>query len=293
MSPTSKRYETAACHACFSLRRHGGCRASSTSARRHLPRRAFNIASYALRPISSRAMRLGVGEFVILRRAHLISSRRCRRASSFAASRAAAASRVAPAEPVARGRCSSSLRCDSFEVTIPGRRSRRGGGVSESPCCVIAAVRATAYRRCRCAAVAPVERPQHFKAATMGKPLVMGRRTFQSIAARCRATTIVSSRQRFQSGGRFGPGDLDEAAGARRAAARAVASRKSSSLAAATSNQRRSPRDAPAHHEVDLHRKGRAFPADRRRTMARSQPPQRRTRPRDDADFAFVEYERR
>jgi dihydrofolate reductase len=138
---------------------------------------------------------------------------------------------------------------------------------------------------------------KHFKAATMGKPLVMGRRTFQSIGGALpgRTTIVVTRDSAFKAEGVSVAGDLDEALALAEAAARAVGVEEIVVAGGGDVYQQAIGRATRLHiTEVDLAPQGDAhFPpidAGQWREVSRRKGERG---PRDDADFAFVEYERR
>ena len=135
---------------------------------------------------------------------------------------------------------------------------------------------------------------KHFKAATMGKALVMGRKTFQSIGGPLpgRTIVVVSRDRAFKAEGVLVAGDVDEAlaeAAASAAGADEIVVAGGGEVYAQTIGR------ASRLHltEVDLAPLGDARfpPIDRAEWRELSRQKGERG-PRDEADFAFVEYER-
>jgi dihydrofolate reductase len=138
---------------------------------------------------------------------------------------------------------------------------------------------------------------KHFKAATIGKPLVMGRKTYQSIGAPLpgRTTIVVTRDASFAPAGVSVAHDVDEALRVAEAAARASGSNE---IVIAGGGEIYTETILRASRllitEVDLAPAGDArFPAIDPSLWreARREPGVRG--PRDEAEFAFVEYERR
>ena len=138
---------------------------------------------------------------------------------------------------------------------------------------------------------------KHFKAATMGKALVMGRKTFQSIGAPLpgRTTIIVTRDPRFAPKGATVAADLDAALRLAEAAARAAGSDEIIVAGGGEIYAQAIGRAARLHiTEVDLAPPGDAHfpPIDPTLWREVSRAKGERSS-RDDADFAFVEYGRR
>jgi dihydrofolate reductase len=138
---------------------------------------------------------------------------------------------------------------------------------------------------------------KHFKAATMGKPLIMGRKTYQSIGAPLAGrTTIVVTRDRdFAAEGILVAPGVDEALALAEAAARAGGSDE---ILVAGGGEVYAETIGRAARllvtEVDLAPAGDAhFPAIDPALWREARRVFGVRGPRDDADFAFVEYERR
>lgn len=137
---------------------------------------------------------------------------------------------------------------------------------------------------------------KHFKAATMGKALVMGRKTYQSIGGALPGrTTIVVTRDRaFAAEGVAVAADLDAALKLADAATRAAGADEIVVAGGGEIYAQAIGRAARLHiTEVDLTPEGDACfpaidPAEWREVSRRKA----ERGPRDDADFAFVEYER-
>ena len=138
---------------------------------------------------------------------------------------------------------------------------------------------------------------KHFKAATMGKALVMGRKTYQSIGGPLLGRTIiVVTRDRaFAAEGILVGRDVDEALALAEAAARAA---QADEIVIAGGGEIYAQTIGRASRlyvtEVDLAPAGDARfpPIDRAQWREVSRRKGERG-PRDEADFAFVEYERR
>jgi dihydrofolate reductase len=138
---------------------------------------------------------------------------------------------------------------------------------------------------------------RHFKAATMGKALVMGRKTFQSIGGPLSGRTIVVvTRDRaFTAEGVSVAGDVDDALALAEAAAIAAGADEIVVAGGGEIYAQTIGRASRLHlTEVDLAPSGdarfpRIDPADWRETSRR----RGERGPRDEADFVFVEYERR
>jgi dihydrofolate reductase len=138
---------------------------------------------------------------------------------------------------------------------------------------------------------------KHFKALTWGKPLVMGRKTFASIgrALPGRETIVVTRDAAFASSGALVARSLDEALDLAAERARLIGA---DDIVIAGGGEIYAQTIGRASRlfitEVGLDAEGEArFPRidlEQWREISR-QPGERG--PRDDADFAFVEYERR
>jgi dihydrofolate reductase len=138
---------------------------------------------------------------------------------------------------------------------------------------------------------------KHFKAATMGKALVMGRKTYASIGGPLPGRTIfVVSRDRtFKPEGVSVAGDVDAALKLAAAAARAEGADEIVVAGGGEIYAQTIGRASRLHlTEVDLEPAGDAHfpPIDPAAWREVSRTKGERS-PRDDADFAFVEYERR
>jgi len=137
---------------------------------------------------------------------------------------------------------------------------------------------------------------RHFKAATMGKALVMGRKTYQSIGGPLSGRTIVVvTRDRaFAAAGVSVARDVDEALALAEAAALAAGSDEIVVAGGGEIYALTIGRASRLHlTEVDVAPEGDAHfppidPAQWREVSRR----QGERGPRDEADFAFVEYER-
>ena len=138
---------------------------------------------------------------------------------------------------------------------------------------------------------------KRFKALTMGKPLVMGRKTFQSIGRRLpgRETIVVTRDRGFCSEGAFVAHSLEAALelAAQRAAAMgadAIILAGGGELYAQTIGRA----DRLAVTEVALEPQGDArFPPIDPKLWREARRERGVRGPRDEADFAFVDYERR
>jgi dihydrofolate reductase len=137
---------------------------------------------------------------------------------------------------------------------------------------------------------------KHFKATTMGKPLVMGRKTYQSIGAPLagRTTIVVTRDPTFAAEGVSVARGIEDALRLAEAAARAGGVEEILVAGGGEIYAETIGRAARLHiTEVDLAPEGDAHfppidPAQWREASRR----QGERGPRDDADFAFVEYER-
>ena len=137
---------------------------------------------------------------------------------------------------------------------------------------------------------------KHFKAATMGKPLVMGRKTYQSIGGPLpgRTIVIVSRDRAFTAEGALVAGDLGQALALAVAAARESGADEIVVAGGGEIYAQAIGRASRLHiTEVDLAPEGDArFPTidpDEWREASRWKGERGA---RDEADFAFVEYER-
>jgi dihydrofolate reductase len=138
---------------------------------------------------------------------------------------------------------------------------------------------------------------KHFKAATMGKALVMGRKTFQSIGGPLAGRTIVVvTRDRaFAAAGVSVAADVDDALALAEAASIAAGADEIVVAGGGEIYTQTIGRASRLHlTEVDLTPSGDARfppidPAEWRETGRRKG----ERGARDEADFAFVEYERR
>ena len=137
---------------------------------------------------------------------------------------------------------------------------------------------------------------KHFKAATMGKALVMGRKTFESIggALSGRTIVVVSRDRAFSAEGVLVAGDVAQALTLAEAAARAAGADEIIVAGGGEIYAQTIGRASRLHlTEVDLEPAGDAHfppidPAEWREVSRR----QGERGPRDEADFAFVEYGR-
>ena len=137
---------------------------------------------------------------------------------------------------------------------------------------------------------------KHFKAATMGKALVMGRKTYESIGGPLsgRTVVVVTRDRAFTAEGVVVAGDVAQALTLAEAAARACGADEILVAGGGEIYARTIGRAARLHiTEVDLEPAGDARfppidPAQWREVSRRKG----ERGPRDDADFAFVEYER-
>ena len=138
---------------------------------------------------------------------------------------------------------------------------------------------------------------KHFKATTMGKALVMGRKTYQSIGGALPGrTTIVVTRDRaFEAEGASVAGDLDEALALAEAASRAAGADEIMVVGGGEIYAQTIGRASRLHlTEVDLAPSGDArFPTIDPMFWREVSRHKGERGSRDDADFAFVEYERR
>ncbi len=137
---------------------------------------------------------------------------------------------------------------------------------------------------------------KHFKAATMGKALVMGRKTFQSIGGPLSGRTIVVvTRDRaFTAEGVSVARDVDEALTLAEAAARAAGADEIGVAGGGEIYAQTIGRASRLHiTEVDLAPLGDArFPPIDPAEWREVSRQKGERGPRDEADFAFVEYER-
>lgn len=138
---------------------------------------------------------------------------------------------------------------------------------------------------------------KHFKAATLGKPLLMGRKTFASIGAPLpgRETIVLTRDPRFTA-----PGVLivhDVASALRLGRARAAAMGADEVMVAGGGDvyrQTMAAADALVMTELALERDGDArFPAIDPAIWRETSRQAYERGPRDDADYAIVRYERR
>jgi len=137
---------------------------------------------------------------------------------------------------------------------------------------------------------------KHFKAATMGKPLVMGRKTFESIGGPLpgRTTVVVSRGHNFAPAGVAVAADVDEALKLAAAAARASGADEIVVAGGGEIYGQTIGRAARLYiTEVDLAPEGDArFPAIDRSVWREVGRRAGERGPRDDAEFAFVTFER-
>jgi dihydrofolate reductase len=137
---------------------------------------------------------------------------------------------------------------------------------------------------------------KHFKAATMGKPLVMGRKTYQSIGAPLpgRTTIVVTRDPSFAVDGVLVARDVEEALRLAEIAARANGSSEIMIVGGGEIYAQTIGRAARLLiTEVDLTPDGDArFPAIDRAVWRETRREPGGRGPRDDVAFAFVEYER-
>ncbi len=137
---------------------------------------------------------------------------------------------------------------------------------------------------------------KHFKAATMGKALVMGRKTFQSIGGPLSGRTIVVvTRDRaFTAEGVSVARDVDEALTLAEAAARAAGADEIVVAGGGEIYAQTIGRASRLHlTEVDLAPSGDArFPPIDPAVWREVSRQKGERGPRDEADFAFVEYRR-
>ncbi len=138
---------------------------------------------------------------------------------------------------------------------------------------------------------------KHFKAATMGKALVMGRKTFQSIGGPLLGRTffVVSRDRAFKAEGVSVARDVDEALALAEPAARAAGADEIVVAGGGEIYAQTIGRASRLHiTEVDLAPLGDArFPAIDPAVWREVSRRKGERGPRDEADFAFVEYERR
>ncbi len=138
---------------------------------------------------------------------------------------------------------------------------------------------------------------KHFKALTMGKPLILGRRTFESLpgALPCRDLVVVTRDPSFSPPGARVTRSPDEAlAVAREIARNSGATEICIGGGAVIYNALLGATDRVELTEIDLNPEGDAFlppfdPAQWRETARVSAP----RGPKDEADYAFVTLERR
>jgi dihydrofolate reductase len=138
---------------------------------------------------------------------------------------------------------------------------------------------------------------KHFKAVTMGKALVMGRKTYQSIGGPLSGRTIVvvTRDSAFAAEGILVARDVDEALSLAQAAARAGGADEIVVAGGGEIYAQTVGRASRLHlTEVDVAPEGDAHfpPIDLAQWREVSRRKGERG-PRDEADFAFVEYERR
>ena len=138
---------------------------------------------------------------------------------------------------------------------------------------------------------------KHFKAATMGKALVMGRKTYQSIGGPLSGRTIVvvTRDPDFAAAGILVARDVDEALALAEAAARAAGADEIVVAGGGEIYAQTIGRASRLHlTEVDVAPEGDAHfpPIDPAQWREASRRKGERGA-RDEADFAFVEYERR
>ena len=137
---------------------------------------------------------------------------------------------------------------------------------------------------------------QHFRAVTMGKPVVMGRKTFLSIGRPLpgRATIVVSRDQAFASPGVLVAGDIGRAF----AAARGDALRRQVDAIMVVGGADIYAQAMPLAARLVITYIHRAvdgdtyFPSIDRRVWQETARDERKAAAGDDADFAFVTYER-
>ena len=138
---------------------------------------------------------------------------------------------------------------------------------------------------------------KHFKTATLGKALVMGRKTFQSIGGPLSGRTIiVVTRDRaFTAEGVSVAGDVEQALTLARSAANAAGADEIIVAGGGEIYAQTIDRASRLHvTEVDLAPSGDArFPAIDPAVWREVSRRKGERGPRDEADFAFVEYERR
>jgi dihydrofolate reductase len=138
---------------------------------------------------------------------------------------------------------------------------------------------------------------KHFKAATMGKALVMGRKTYQSIGGPLpgRTVVVVTRDRAFAAKGILVARDVDEALALAEAAARAVGTDEIVVAGGGEIYAQTIGRASRLHiTEVDLAPEGDArFPPIDPAVWREISRHKGERGLRDDADFAFVEYERR
>ena len=125
-----------------------------------------------------------------------IAITRTRRASSSRAPPPAAPAQARSRRAVAARRPVRLKAADIvFEGTIPGRQSKRRWRCERSDRLVDRGRRSQrGDRRRQCDTVAPLQRPRAIQGLTMGKPLIMGRKTFQAIGATLPGRETMSSR---------------------------------------------------------------------------------------------------
>ena len=137
---------------------------------------------------------------------------------------------------------------------------------------------------------------KHFKALTLGKPLVMGRKTFQSIGRLLpgRETIVVTRYPGFKAEGVLVAHGLDAALALAEARAEAMGADAIVIAGGASSTPRRSaaPTASPSRRLRCRPQATRPFPAS---TLRCGAGPARRGRPRPEgrrSGFGFVEYKR-
>ncbi len=137
---------------------------------------------------------------------------------------------------------------------------------------------------------------KHFKAATMGKALVMGRKTYQSIGGPLsgRTVVVVTHDRAFTAEGVSVARDVDEALALAEAAARAAGADEVVVAGGGEIYAQTIGRASRLHiTEVDLAPLGDArFPPIDPAEWREVSRQKGERGPRDEADFAFVEYER-
>ena len=172
-----------------------------------------------------------------------------------------------------------------------------GGGVSAPPLALIAAVAKNGVIGVGGALPWRLSSDlKHFRAVTMGKPLVMGRRTYGSIGRPLQGRTmiVVTHDPRFAAAGALVGRDVDEALWLAERAARASGADEIVVAGGGEIYAQTIGRAARLHvTEVDLAPDGDArFPAIDPALWREVSRVGGERGERDDADFVFVEYER-